>query len=198
MSISLQPTTPPDREAEPVGPTYRLSVDQYHRIKREGILTRDDRVELLEGFIYLKESPPDEPFYRLSVEQYHRMAESGILTKNDRIELLEGWLVAKMTEHQPHVISANLAFHAVSDLLPDGWFATKEDPITASDSEPEPDVAVVSGSIRDYQDRAPGPAEVALVVEVAEASLPGDRSIKKRLYARSGFPIYWLITLLSG
>ena len=44
-----------------------------------------------------------------------------------------------------------------------------QDPIAADDeSEPEPDVAVVSGSIRDYRDEHP--ANAALVVEVALSS----------------------------
>jgi Uma2 family endonuclease len=50
---------------------------------------------------------------------------------------------------------------------------TTQDPIAADDeSEPEPDFAVVSGSIRDYRDEHP--ANAALVVEVALTSLAFD------------------------
>ncbi len=45
MPTRLQPTTTADLEAEPEGPTYRLSVTQYHQMKDEGILL--DAVELL-------------------------------------------------------------------------------------------------------------------------------------------------------
>ncbi|WP_435009090.1 Uma2 family endonuclease [Tundrisphaera lichenicola] len=198
MSISLHPTTPAESEADPNGPTYRLSVEQYHRMKREGILTKDDRVELREGLIHRKTPSTDSPFYPLSVEQYHRMTETGILTKHDRVELLEGWLVAKMGKNQPHVVSATLTFRAISGLLPAGWFATKEDPVNASDSEPEPDIMIVRGDIRDYTARAPENRDVALVVEVSESSLLRDSSLKKRLYARSSFPVYWLINFVSN
>ena len=199
MSISLQPTTPGDLESEPEGPTYPLSVDQYHRMRDEGILV--DPVELLEGHLHRKNAaaePPSEWFYRLTVQQYRAMARSGILTPDDRVELLEGWLVAKMTKHRPHVISATLAYRAIEGLLPDGWFMAKEDPVLAFDSEPEPDISIVRGTVRDYSERTPGPLQVALVVEVADASLPVDRSSKKRIYARSGFAVYWLINLVDA
>lgn len=198
MSIRPQPTTPTDLEDEPEGPTYRLSVAQYRRMKDEGILL--DPVELLEGRIHRKfigPGPPSEWFYRLTVDQYRAMANSGILTPDDRVELLEGWLVAKMTKHRPHVVSAMRTFHAVAALAPAGWFVAKEDPVLAFDSEPEPDVSVVRGSIDNYTVRTPGPLQVALVVEVADSSLESDRSVKKRLYARSGFPVYWLINLVD-
>jgi Uma2 family endonuclease len=198
MSTSLQPTTPAELEAEPDGPTYRLSVAQYHRMRDEGILL--DPVELLEGQLFRKNvgpGPSSDWFYRLTVDQYRAMARSGILTPDDRVELLEGWLVAKMTKLRPHVVSAQRTYHAITTLLPTGWFAAKEDPVLAFDSEPEPDISVVRGTFDDYEERTPGPLQVALVVEVADSSLAGDRSVKKRLYARAGFPIYWLINLVD-
>jgi Uma2 family endonuclease len=141
---------------------------------------------------------PSEPIWRLSVEQYHEMARAGILTRDDRVELLDGWLVAKMTKHPPHVIATGQTQDALRGIVPDGWFVAKEDPVTTPDSEPEPDLAVVRGTRRDYRDRHPGPQDVALVVEVADTSLPRDQAIKKHLYARAGFPVYWLINLPEG
>ena len=34
-----------------------------------------------------------------------------------------------------------------------------------------------------------------MVVEVADASLDRDRSIKKQVYARAGIPVYWIVNL---
>ena len=131
----------------------------------------------------------------LSVEQYHEMARAGILTRDDRVELLEGWLVAKMTKHPPHVIATGLINDALRGCVPDGWYVSQEGPVTTQDSEPEPDLSVVRGTRRDYPDRHPGPQDVALVVEVADSSLPRDRTLKKGLYARARFPVYWLVNL---
>lgn len=140
---------------------------------------------------------PDVPIYRLSVEQYHAMARAGILTEDDPVELLEGWLVQKMTKHRPHVIATGLVRRELERLLPSGWYVAIQDPITTAESEPEPDVAVVRGEERDYPDRHPGPQDVPLVVEIADSSLEQDRGAKKRLYARAGIAVYWIVNLVE-
>jgi Uma2 family endonuclease len=137
--------------------------------------------------------------HRLSVEQYHAMIAAGILVHGDPIELLDGLLVTKMTRHPPHVVAASLLFAAFYRALPAGWHACKEDPITLPPaSEPEPDLTVVRGEIRDYAVRNPGPADVALVVEVSDSTLAFDRGFKLRLYARAGLPVYWILDVVEG
>jgi Uma2 family endonuclease len=138
---------------------------------------------------------PDVPIYRLTVEQYHTMARAGILTEDDPVELLEGWLVRKMTKYPPHTLVTHLLRRALECLLPDGWFVSSREPIAISGSEPEPDIFVVRGEPRDYRDRHPGPADVGLVIEVADTSLVQDQGAKKRIYARAGIPIYWIANL---
>jgi Uma2 family endonuclease len=69
-------------------------------------------------------------------------------------------------------------------------------PVTLSNiNAPEPDVAIVRGTEEDYADRYPGPADLFLVIEVADSSLGTDRSTKQRLYATAGIPQYWLVNL---
>ncbi len=67
--------------------------------------------------------------------------------------------------------------------------------ITTRESEPEPDFAVVRGEARDYLRRHPGPADIALAIEVSESSLDRDRTLKSRIYARAGVPIYWIVNV---
>jgi hypothetical protein len=45
--------------------------------------------------------------------------------------------------------------------------------------------------------RHPGPANMALAVEVSESSLPRDRSHKTRIYARGALPVSWIISLVD-
>ena len=59
-------------------------------------------------------------------------------------------------------------------------------------SEPEPDLAVVRGAIKDYATRHPGPEDVALVVEVTRSSVAKDRALA-RVYAGGGIPAYWIV-----
>jgi Uma2 family endonuclease len=138
---------------------------------------------------------PTEPIWRLSVAQYHAMAQAGILEEDDRLELLEGWLVAKMTKNPPHRLATGLLQDALLALLPSNCHLNIQEPITLTDSEPEPDLTVVRGQRLDYRDRHPDAASVAMVVEVADATLERDRGIKQRIYARSGIPVYWILNL---
>jgi Uma2 family endonuclease len=140
---------------------------------------------------------PDVPIYRLSLDQYRAMARAGILDEDDPVELLEGWLVRKMTKNRPHSLVTGLIQDALTDLLLPGWHLTVQDPIATSDSEPEPDVAVVRGKRRDYPDHPPGPPSIGLVVEVADTALGQDQGRKKQIYARAGIPIYWIVNLID-
>jgi len=138
---------------------------------------------------------PPEPVWRLSVEQYHQIIRAGILTKDDPIELLEGWLIQKMPKNPRHRAATKLTRDALEAIVPQGWYVDSQEPITLSDSEPEPDVIIVRGDTRDYLDRHPGVADLELVVEIADSTLERDRSLKKRLYARAGISVYWIVNL---
>jgi Uma2 family endonuclease len=141
--------------------------------------------------------PSAEPVFQLSVEQYHAMIETGVLTSDDPVELLEGVLVAKMPKNPPHTYVTNVAPEVFRAILPVGWFFQTQDPITLDDGEPEPDGAVVRGKPADYLDRHPGPADVAVLLEVADSTLARDRGIKLRSYARAGIPVYWIVNLID-
>ena len=138
---------------------------------------------------------PTEPVFGLTVENYHDMIRAGILTADDRVELLEGALICKMAKNPPHVLAAEAVADALRALIGPGHFVAPEAPMTLNDSEPEPDVMVVAGRRRDYGDRHPTAAEVALVVEVADSSLRADRVTKARVYGRAGVAVYWIVNL---
>jgi Uma2 family endonuclease len=125
------------------------------------------------------------------------MIQAGILTDDDPVELLEGLLVQKMPKNPAHVTAKRLLRKAVERILPDGWMVDTEDPVTTSDSEPEPDVAVVRGTERDFAQRHPGPTDAILIAAVADSSLSRDRGRKKRLYARAKVREYWVVNLVN-
>src|SRR5262249_17889816 len=97
----------------------------------------------------------------------------------------------------PHSIATERIWKLLLRLLPAGWDVIAQQPITLETSEPEPDAAIIRGSRDDYPDRHPGAADVALVVEVADASLDRDRAWKRRLYASAGIPVYWIVNLID-
>jgi len=141
---------------------------------------------------------PNDLILRLSIEQYHAMIQSGILTDDDFVELLEGWLVFKMPKNPPHRVTTRLVRTALENILPPGWYVDSQEPITLSNSEPEPDIVVVRGDTRQYLDRHPGAEDIGIVIEVSDTTLQRDRTVKKRIYARAGISIYWIVNLVEG
>lgn len=137
------------------------------------------------------------PVRRFTVDQYHRMIETGILGENDRVELIDGWIIDMSPIGPPHATCVALILAALRDRLPPGWILRAQDPITLDSSEPEPDIAVVRGAVRDYRDHHPGGADIGLVIEVADASLQFDRDQKRGQYATAGIPEYWIVNLNS-
>ena len=136
--------------------------------------------------------------YRLSVEQYDRMVEANILAADDRVELIEGILVTKMGRNRPHIQAGNKGFRALSRLVGEGWHVRKEDPAVVSTwSKPEPDLAVIRGTIEDYNDRDVPAADIGLAIEIAESTLDTDRREKMPVYAASRIPFYWIINLVD-
>jgi Uma2 family endonuclease len=141
---------------------------------------------------------PLEPLWRWSVDQYHAMIRAGVLTEDDPLELLDGWLVVTMPKTPAHSSSTAGTRDALALVLPPGWFARVQEPVTLPTSEPEPDVAVVQGDRHRYVDRHPGPQDIALVVEVADSTLQRDRIFKKQLYAEAGIAVYWIVNLAEN
>jgi Uma2 family endonuclease len=140
---------------------------------------------------------PAESLWRLSVEQYHDMARQGILVDGDPVELLEGLLVKKMTISPSHRLATRLVRVALERVVPPGFYVDAPSPVTLQRSEPEPDVVLVRGTDRDYSQRHPGPADLPLIVEVADSSLRRDQGFKKVIYAKASIPVYWIVNLID-
>jgi Uma2 family endonuclease len=138
------------------------------------------------------------PLHQMTVDQYESLVESGVFTKHDRFHLINGLLVAKMTKKPPHVVACDLTREALDGLSLAGWHTRHGDPVRLPpDCEPEPDVALVRGTTRDYSDHHPGPADIALVVEVADSSLTDDRKEMAVVYGKAGIPVYWIVNLVD-
>jgi len=140
---------------------------------------------------------PNDLILRLSIEQYHAIIQAGILTSDDSVELLEGWLVFKRPKNPPHRVTTRLVRTALENILPAGWYVDSQEPIALSNSEPEPDIVVVRGDTRQYLDRHPRAEDIALIIEVSDTTLQRDRTVKKRIYARAGISIYWIVNLVE-
>jgi hypothetical protein len=118
--------------------------------------------------------------YRISTDEYERMIEARAL-EDPRIELLGGLLVKKVPKNPPRVLATIKLALSLGRIMPQAWHIRKEDPVRIPMyDEPEPDLAVVAGLPEDYGARHPEPANVALLVEVAESTLDRDPSREAR------------------
>jgi Uma2 family endonuclease len=137
------------------------------------------------------------PMRRFTVDEYHRLIHAGILQSGERVELLEGYLVQKPPFNPPRAFSLQATWQSVAPLLRGGWDLRIQLPITLATSEPEPDVALAQGTRRLYTHRHPGPADLGLVVEVADSSLLADQTVKGPAYGAAGIPIYWIVDVIN-
>src|SRR5687768_16535808 len=126
--------------------------------------------------------------------EYERLADAEFFGPDDRLELIGGAMIFKEPQNSPHATGIVLVQRALTAAFGPGWIVRSQMPVALDDeSEPEPDVAVVSGDPRDYRDAHP--ARPVLVVEVALARLQFDRDHKGSLYARAGLADYWIVNL---
>lgn len=124
------------------------------------------------------------------------MSELGILDPNERTELIAGQITLMAAKGTPHVTSLHLLANALRDQLGSTALIRTQDPIQLDDfSEPEPDLAIVKGTVLDYAEHHPRPDQVYLVVEVADSTLKQDCEIKDKLYAQAGITEYWVLDL---
>ena len=142
---------------------------------------------------------------RITVDQYHDWVERGLLPTNPTVELIDGLLVRKDRSHagdDPMSIGIRHAngVENVRDLtprlLPLGCVARSQQPVVLPGvGVPEPDGTIALGTRETYRDRHPTAADVACVVEVSDASLANDQTVKLLMYATAGLPQYVILNL---
>ena len=134
--------------------------------------------------------------HRFTRLEYDRLIDHGFLDEDDPIELIDGLLLVKEPQSSPHRTAVLLAAKTLERAFGDGWFVQIQCPIILGErSEPEPDVCVVRGSLRDHVDAHP--SHPALIVEVAQAGLAVARGRKAAAYARAGIADYWIVNLID-
>jgi Uma2 family endonuclease len=135
----------------------------------------------------------DQPAFRqrvsrLSVAEYHQLGEKN--ERGRRTELIRGIVIEKMSKSPLHGTIASILQDLITPRVPRGYCLRREEPLTLRDSEPEPDIAIVTGERRDYLHAHPTTA--ALAVEVAVTSPETDRMMAE-IYAEAGVAEYWIV-----
>lgn len=131
-----------------------------------------------------------------SVDDYHRMAETGLLGEDERTELLDGEVVVLMPISSRHAGCVNALCRWFVARLLDRAVVAAQNPVRLSPhSEPEPDLCLLAPREDFYRSAHPEPADVFLLVEVADSSIEPDRRVKAPLYAAAGIREFWLVDL---
>src|SRR5260221_84731 len=124
----------------------------------------------------------------VAVAQYHQFPEFN--ENGRRTELIRGVVMEKMRTSPLHASIARLLYDRFHAAVPPGFSVRQDQPLTLRDSEPEPDIAIVRGSVQDY--RTSHPATATLIIEIAISSASLDRE-KAALYAEAGVEEYWIV-----
>lgn len=134
---------------------------------------------------------------RFSVDDFDRLVESGFFIgpEKRRVELVNGELreMAPIGPFHADVVTRLQEWSEAHKPTTVRVRVQQSLRIIAWDSQPEPDIAWVKR--KSYRDGHPTPADVLLLIEVADSSLYEDRREKMILYARAGIPEYWIVNI---
>jgi len=136
---------------------------------------------------------------RFSIAEYHRLGELGFFEPDDRIELIRGEIIIMAAKGRLHSVCNSLLVEELIILLARRARVRAQEPIILTDdSEPEPDVVIARNRSDNYLSSHPEPADILLVIEVADSTLKYDRRTKLPLYAETGIPNYWIFNLVDN
>ncbi len=134
--------------------------------------------------------------HRFTVEEYYQMGRAGALRDDDRVELIEGEIVDMTPIGTRHMAAVNVLNRWLAIGCGARAIVQVQGPIgLGPDTEPQPDLAVLRARDDLYRTVRPGVADILLLIEVSDTSLPYDRGVKLSLYARAGVAEVWLVDL---
>jgi Uma2 family endonuclease len=131
----------------------------------------------------------------ITAAEFERMVEAGIFKPDERIELLDGELYEMAAIGAHHASAVRRLINLLARRLGDRAIIDVQHPILLGEKAlPQPDILVLHD--RDYApDTFPTPADVFIIIEVADTSLDYDRGVKFPRYAAAGIPEAWLVDL---
>jgi Uma2 family endonuclease len=184
----LNLSAPPRRDPAP-----RLWSDaEFAQMQQLGLFAGRD-VELVAGVIFERHAGVPFVFTR---KEYYALGDNHFF-RDQRVQLIGGVILEETAVmNPPHATAIQLTTRTLNLLFGAGHDVRCQLPLNLGlVSEPEPDVAVVTGSPRDYLSEHPTTA--ILVVEVAEATIEDDTHDKASLYASGGIADYWVVDLTT-
>jgi Uma2 family endonuclease len=135
---------------------------------------------------------------KFTIEEYHRLGETGFFPEDLCLELIRGEIVEMPTKKTPHSVCNTLLVQELIILLAKRATVRGQEPIILpSDSEPQPDVAIVKNKADNYLSSHPQPEDIFLIIEISDSTLKYDQQTKLSLYAEYKITHYWLVNLIN-
>jgi Uma2 family endonuclease len=141
----------------------------------------------------------DPPRKRWTRKEYEESSSAEL--DSHHLELVEGELITKMGQKPPHHNSVANLLERLFGIF-GGRSVLQNVPIDVApadnpSNEPEPDLIVLNRDLSHFSRSRPQPADLHLVIEVADSTLGFDMLTKSGLYARAGIVEYWVADILS-
>ncbi len=135
---------------------------------------------------------------RFTLAEYQHLADLGLWADAERVELIRGEIFQMAAKGTPHSVCATRLNRELPKLVGDRATCRSQEPIIIPPhSAPEPDYAIAQNRDDDYLAAHPTPAELLLVIEIADSSLDYDQEVKLKLYAEAGIQHYWIFNLVE-
>ena len=134
--------------------------------------------------------------HRLTVSDFEQMGEAGILVPEERIELIDGELYDMAPIGEDHAATVGWLNEVLVLACAGRAIVAPQNPVLLDPASlPQPDFTILRRRKDFYRTQRPGPADILLLIEVADTSLRFDRTIKLPRYARAGIAEFWLVDL---
>jgi len=133
---------------------------------------------------------------QFTVEEYRKMPEYGILKESERVELIRGEVFKIAPIGRFHAACVNRLVRVLTREVGDRAIVAVQNPVELDDySEPQPDIALLENRPDFYALGHPKPADILLIIEVADSTIKGDRKVKVPLYAEENISEVWLVDI---
>lgn len=133
---------------------------------------------------------------KFTVAEYHKLVDAGVLGERDRVELIAGEIHTMSPIDAIHAAHVKRLNQILGQLLDERCLIGVQDPILLDNrSEPEPDISLLRWRDDYYAQAHPSPADVLLLIEVANTSASYDRNVKLPNYASAGISEVWIVNI---
>jgi Uma2 family endonuclease len=113
-----------------------------------------------------------------------------------RAMLINGEILDMPGPNPPHATITAKVDYTLRRYFTQGFVIRNQSPLVLGQTtDPEPDLAVVTGQLMDYF--ASHPDTAALVIEVSDSTLAFDTTTKASLYASVKIADYWVVDLIE-